>query len=64
MIIKLNGSINKIRNEIYSDDEIYIKNIESITITFDNNLIEDKDLPFFSIETKFIDMKKIDMNIT
>ena len=52
--------INKIRNEIYPNDESYIKNIEFISITFGNNLIEGKDLPFCPIETKFINIKKID----
>ena len=57
---KVNRLINKIRNEIYPKDENYIENIESITITFDKNLIEGKDLPFCPIETKFINIKKID----
>ena len=52
--------INKIRNEIYPKDQNYIENIASITITFDKNLIEGKDLPFCPIETKFINIKKID----
>ena len=60
---KVNRLIYKIRNEIYPNDEMFIKNIESITITFDNNLIECKDLPFCPLEAKFLNIKKIDMNI-
>ena len=51
---KINHLIYDIRNEIYPADEEILKNINHITITYDDKLPNSKNLPFCPVYNKFI----------
>ena len=51
---RINHLIYDIRNEIYPADEEILKNINQITITYDDKLPNSKNLPFCPVYNKFI----------
>ena len=60
---KINRIITKIRNTLYPADRDYIKNINLITITFDESIENAKNIPFCPVYSKFINpYKKIGRN--
>jgi hypothetical protein len=55
---KINHLINKVRNSIYPKNEEYLNNINNIRITFDEKVINSKNLPFCPINNKFVNISK------
>ena len=55
---KINRLIYEIRNEIYPVDEEILKNINHLTITYDDKWPNSKNLPFCPVYNKFINPGK------
>ena len=55
---KINRLIYTIRNDIYPADEEILRNINHITITYDDKLPNSKNLSFCPIYNKFINPSK------
>ena len=52
--------IIQVRNSIYPKNDEYLNNINNIKITFDEKVINSKNLPFCPIKHKFVNISKND----
>ena len=58
-LIEINRLIYKIRNDLYIKDDELIKNINYITIKFDDKVSNSRNLPFCTIYNQYFNIFKI-----